>query len=79
MFALVVALSAFGMSPREAVDAAVARSPALDASDARISEAEARLHEVNGGLLPRLSLRGSMVSRPATPSTFLRTRSARTG
>jgi len=63
MLGLALALSALAMSPQEAVSAAVARAPMLDVADARVLEAEARLHEVRGGMYPTLSIRGSMVAQ----------------
>ena len=46
------------MTAREAVDAALGRSPAMEVAAARVDEAEARVAEVRSKLLPSASLTG---------------------
>jgi len=54
---------ALGMTVDEAVDAALARSAALEASAARIDEARGRVGEVTGGLLPSAQLAGAAIAQ----------------
>ncbi len=58
-----VLVPALGMTVDEAVDAAVARAPALDASAARIDEARGQLAEVTGRLLPSARLTGAALAQ----------------
>lgn len=63
MYALILALSALAMSPGEAVDAALARSPALDVAEARVAEARARLRGTTARLLPTVTVSGGVVAQ----------------
>jgi len=55
--------SALAMSPKEAIDAAVARAPMLDLSQARVTEAEAAVREVRGRMLPTVALTGAALAQ----------------
>jgi outer membrane protein len=55
--------SALAMSPQEAIDAAVARAPMVDLSQARVAEAEAQVREARGRLLPTVALSGAVVAQ----------------
>jgi outer membrane protein len=58
MWWFVLVSPGWAMTAREAVDAALGRSPAMEVAAARVQEAEARVGEVRANLLPSASLTG---------------------
>ena len=58
MWWYVLVAPAGAMTSREAVDAAVGRSPAMQVAAARVDEADARVQEVRSKLMPTASLTG---------------------
>ncbi|MFT4625968.1 MAG: outer membrane protein TolC [Myxococcota bacterium] len=56
-------LSAHGMTLADAVQAGVARAPAMDAAEAGVAEARAALGEVRGHLLPSASLNAALIGQ----------------
>lgn len=61
MWWCLVPATAWGLTVGEAVDAALARAPALAASEARVDEAEARVAEAGGRLLPTAQVGGGVL------------------
>lgn len=63
MWWFLLAWSASAMTVDEAVEAAATRAPSLQVSEARVVEAEARLREVRGRLMPNVSVNGALVGQ----------------
>lgn len=70
MWWFVLVAPAGAMTSREAIDAAVGRSPVMEVAAARVAEADAKVWEVRSKLLPSASLTGFGLFGPPVETSF---------